>query len=91
VAGKMQLREGGRIRATIPLRPFGKHQGVQISALGMGGHHLGDAEDELTAIRLVQEAVDGGSRSSTTVGNIIAERVRPGWERVLSAGEKKSF
>ncbi len=60
MAGKMQLREGGRIRATIPLRPFGKHQGVQISALGMGGHHLGDAEDELTAIRLVQEAVDGG-------------------------------
>ena len=44
----------------IPLRPFGKHQDVRISALGMGGHHLGDAKDEQTAVALVQEAVDGG-------------------------------
>jgi len=43
----------------IPLRPFGKTD-VKISALGMGGHHLGDAPDEPTAVRLVQEAVDGG-------------------------------
>ena len=44
---------------TIPLRKFGKHD-VQISALGFGGHHLGDAQDEQTAIKLVHEAVDGG-------------------------------
>jgi len=44
----------------IPLRPFGKHSDVRISALGMGGHHLGDAKDEKTAIALVREAVDGG-------------------------------
>lgn len=44
----------------IPLRPFGKHQDVRISALGMGGHHLGDAKDEQTAVGLIQEAVDGG-------------------------------
>jgi aryl-alcohol dehydrogenase-like predicted oxidoreductase len=44
----------------IPLRPFGKHQDVLVSALAMGGHHLGDAQDEQTAIALVQEAVDGG-------------------------------
>jgi predicted aldo/keto reductase-like oxidoreductase len=43
----------------IPTRKFGRHD-VQISALGMGGHHLGDAADENTAIRLVQDAVDGG-------------------------------
>jgi len=43
----------------IPMRPFGK-QGVTVSALGFGGHHLGDAEDEDVAIRLVREAVDGG-------------------------------
>lgn len=41
------------------MRDFG-HHGVQISALGFGGHHLGDAEDEATAVRMVQEAVDGG-------------------------------
>ena len=43
----------------IPMRPFGK-SGVQISALGFGGHHIGDAEDVNVAIRLVHEAVDGG-------------------------------
>jgi aryl-alcohol dehydrogenase-like predicted oxidoreductase len=43
----------------IPLRQFGRSK-VKISALGFGGHHLGDAEDEATAVRLVQEAVDGG-------------------------------
>ena len=50
------VRGGG----AIPLRPFGKHADVKVSALGMGGHHLGDAKDEQTAVRLVQEAVDGG-------------------------------
>jgi predicted aldo/keto reductase-like oxidoreductase len=44
----------------IPLRQFGKHTGVEVSALGFGGHHLGDAPDAPTAIRLVQQAVDGG-------------------------------
>jgi predicted aldo/keto reductase-like oxidoreductase len=43
----------------IPMRAFGKAD-VQISALGFGGHHLGDAEDINTAVRLVQEAIDGG-------------------------------
>jgi predicted aldo/keto reductase-like oxidoreductase len=44
----------------IPLRQFGRHQDVKISAVGFGGHHLGDAPDERTAIRLVRQAVDGG-------------------------------
>jgi uncharacterized protein len=43
----------------IPLRQFGKSD-VKISALGMGGHHLGDAPSQQVAMRLVQEAVDGG-------------------------------
>jgi uncharacterized protein len=46
--------------ATIPARPFGRHADVRVSALGFGGHHLGDAEDEATAVRLVHEAVDAG-------------------------------
>lgn len=41
------------------MRAFGRHD-VRVSALGFGGHHLGDAQDEATAIRLVREAVDGG-------------------------------
>ena len=43
----------------IPLRQFGRYK-VRISALGFGGHHLGDAPDERTAVRLVRQAVDGG-------------------------------
>jgi uncharacterized protein len=43
----------------IPLRPFGNHN-IQISALGMGGHHLGDCPDQASASRMVQEAIDGG-------------------------------
>jgi uncharacterized protein len=43
----------------IPSRPFGK-TGVQISALGLGGHHLGQAIDQKTATRIVDTAVDGG-------------------------------
>jgi uncharacterized protein len=45
--------------SAIPVRNFGKH-GDQISALGLGGHHLGDAEDEKTAVQIIHEAVDGG-------------------------------
>src|SRR5712671_7695547 len=43
----------------IPLRKFGRHE-VKVSALGFGGHHLGDAENVQVAIRLVQGAVDNG-------------------------------
>jgi aryl-alcohol dehydrogenase-like predicted oxidoreductase len=43
----------------IPLRAFGT-QGDKISALGLGGHHLGDAKDLATAIQLCRDAVDGG-------------------------------
>ena len=43
----------------IPKRPFGK-TGIQISALGLGGHHLGDAKDSKTADEIVARAIDGG-------------------------------
>ena len=43
----------------IPMRPFGR-SGVKVSALGFGGHHIGDAESEDVAVRLVRDAVDGG-------------------------------
>ncbi len=43
----------------IPLRPFGKTD-TKVSALGFGGHHLGDADSHQQAARLISEAVDGG-------------------------------
>jgi uncharacterized protein len=45
--------------AQIPRRQFGK-TGVDISALALGGHHLGDAEDQKTAEQIVARAIDGG-------------------------------
>lgn len=42
------------------MRPLGKHADVRISALGLGGHHLGSAADEKTAIRIAHAAIDGG-------------------------------
>ncbi len=43
----------------IPLRPFGKTK-EKVSALGMGGHHLGDISSVEEAIRIVHAAIDGG-------------------------------
>ena len=43
----------------LPQRKFGRAD-VQISALGCGGHHLGDLENVDDAIKIVQQAVDGG-------------------------------
>ena len=45
--------------ASIPMRPFGKKD-VRISALGLGGHHLGEADDQKAAIEIVHAAMDGG-------------------------------
>jgi len=36
------------------------HTGAQVSALGVGGHHLGDLSNVDDAIRLVHEAIDAG-------------------------------
>jgi aryl-alcohol dehydrogenase-like predicted oxidoreductase len=43
----------------IPLRSFGKTK-QKVSALGMGGHHLGDISSVEEAIRMVHAAIDGG-------------------------------
>jgi hypothetical protein len=67
---------------SIPLREFGKI-GVQISALGLGGHHLG-AKDEKTAIEIVHRALDGGITFTTMPGSTIAANrvlARPGPQR----------
>jgi aryl-alcohol dehydrogenase-like predicted oxidoreductase len=44
---------------SIPQRPFGR-TGAHVSALGVGGHDLGDFKTVEEAIRLVHEAVDAG-------------------------------
>jgi predicted aldo/keto reductase-like oxidoreductase len=45
--------------SAIPQRPLGG-TGAKVSALGVGGHHLGDLKTVEDAIRLVHEAIDAG-------------------------------
>jgi aryl-alcohol dehydrogenase-like predicted oxidoreductase len=42
------------------MRPLGRATDVKISALGLGGHHLGDVPTVQDAIDIVHEAIDGG-------------------------------
>jgi len=46
-------------RFSIPRRPFGRHAEL-VSILGLGGYHLGKTATVAEAVRIVQEAVDGG-------------------------------
>jgi aryl-alcohol dehydrogenase-like predicted oxidoreductase len=43
----------------IPRRPLGR-TGVEVSALGLGGYHLGTMKSEREAVRVVHEAIDAG-------------------------------
>jgi aryl-alcohol dehydrogenase-like predicted oxidoreductase len=44
----------------VPLRPFGRHADVSVSALGLGGYHLGSMKSARDATRLVHAAIDAG-------------------------------
>lgn len=69
----------------IPRRPLGR-TGVEVSALALGGYHLGTVKTEREAIRIVQEAIDNGitfldnaweyhdGRSEEIMGKAIADR-----------------
>ncbi|MGE0542549.1 MAG: aldo/keto reductase [Dehalococcoidia bacterium] len=43
----------------MQMRQLG-NTGVSVSAIGLGGHHLGRAADMETAIRMIRTAIDGG-------------------------------
>jgi aryl-alcohol dehydrogenase-like predicted oxidoreductase len=43
----------------IPLRTLGR-TGIDVTAIGLGGYHLGEVKDDNKAVRLVQEAIDAG-------------------------------
>jgi aryl-alcohol dehydrogenase-like predicted oxidoreductase len=43
----------------VPRRALGK-TGLQVSALGLGGYHLGSAKDDAEATQIVREALDHG-------------------------------
>ncbi|MBC7932674.1 MAG: aldo/keto reductase [Rubrivivax sp.] len=49
-----------KVSGEIPRRPLGR-TGVEVSALALGGYHLGIVKTEREATRIVQEAVDAGA------------------------------
>src|SRR5690242_15955383 len=48
-----------KVVGEIPRRLLGR-TGVEVSALALGGYHLGVAKTEREAINIVAEAIDGG-------------------------------
>jgi aryl-alcohol dehydrogenase-like predicted oxidoreductase len=60
-AGRLAFLKGvgTGVLDAIPMRPLGK-TGLMVSAIGLGGHHLGAVSDVEAAIRIVREAVDAG-------------------------------
>jgi len=56
VAGSLAMAE---TNAQVPHRPLG-HSGIQVSALGVGGFHLGTIQDEKQGEQFVNEALDAG-------------------------------
>jgi aryl-alcohol dehydrogenase-like predicted oxidoreductase len=69
----------------VPIRPLGA-TGVDVSAIGLGGFHLGKIKTDREAVRLVHAAIDAGitfmdnaweyhdGRSETLMGKAIADR-----------------
>jgi len=60
-------RRGGLARAAgdklpegkMPMRRLGR-TGVEVSLVGLGGYHIGQAPDEQAAVRLIRAAIDHG-------------------------------
>lgn len=59
---KARGRSGGGIAPSgeqVPKRPLGK-TGAQVSAIGVGGYHLGSTKDQREATEIVAQALDAG-------------------------------
>ena len=81
-AGAGLMMESAQAQQAIPKRRLGK-TGLMVSALGVGGYHLGSAESDEEANRIVAEAIDAGinffdnaweyhnGKSETRMGNAL--------------------
>src|SRR6516165_8006630 len=47
------------VRGGMRHRPLGR-TGVEVSAIGLGGHHIGRQRDEAESIRIIRSAIDAG-------------------------------
>ena len=59
MVGVTGLEGQGQSGAEVPKRPLG-HTGLEVSALGVGGYHLGSANSDAEATQIVNEALDAG-------------------------------
>jgi aryl-alcohol dehydrogenase-like predicted oxidoreductase len=50
---------GAETKNEMPLRPLGR-TGEKVSAIGLGGYHIGLQSDEALSIRIVRSAIDRG-------------------------------
>jgi aryl-alcohol dehydrogenase-like predicted oxidoreductase len=57
--GRAEAETGGARQGAIPQRPLGK-TGAMVSAIGLGGAHLGSMKDDAEAVRVVHAAIDAG-------------------------------
>src|SRR5271167_3171287 len=57
--GAAGLAARGQSGTEIPKRPLGR-TGLQVSALGIGGYHLGSVDSDAEATQIVNEALDAG-------------------------------
>ena len=50
---------GAEAKQAVPVRPLGR-TGEKVSAIGLGGYHIGLQSDEALSLRLVRSAIDRG-------------------------------
>jgi predicted aldo/keto reductase-like oxidoreductase len=59
MVGSASFTAQGQVESDVPKRPLGR-TGLQVSAMGIGGYHLGSASSDEEATRIVNEALDAG-------------------------------
>ena len=60
MAQQQQQKDQSQVPSgVVPQKPLG-HTGVQVSAMGLGGYHLGSAETDQAANEIVAKALDHG-------------------------------
>ena len=57
--GEIPLPPPATTAAEMPMRQLGK-TGVKVSAIGLGGFHIGTQKDEAESLRIIRSAVDRG-------------------------------
>jgi predicted aldo/keto reductase-like oxidoreductase len=50
---------GAEMKNEVPVRPLGR-TGEKVSAIGLGGYHIGTQSDEQLSLRIVRSAIDRG-------------------------------